>query len=1170
MATPLTVSIPPLRQGQKIAEWEPKFRASVVSLEEAAAKRLLPAYLCRGKLEERVVLEAIQKDTLENAFKLLKERLDPPADIFEAIGRFRLLVWPVGEQVYDFFAQYLEEGLRAGLSTKQVCMFMISQLPMEVRQQAKDWVNAKEGDLPEEDGARFAVKIRDIFLAKGISLTQGYRELRPGKVTSIRLQNEAMELARQDSRVQGQERIDRRRPQSPSAEGQPESECSNPADEVYVVRKGPTVQQRKSYSSQQRRGGCYICNEFGHGYKNCPKRLCWICGQQGHKPWDCPKSRGPRRKRQEGWRRDDNKDSVLVVGPGEGACSIQVRVGDHTLLAMLDTGARPSVIDRETLQNLRLERRIREGSSKVFGLCDAPVDVIGYVDVEVCVGTRAPVTQRLQVLNSDNQVFILGREFMRKFGAVAFDFQGGIIKLGNTWEPVQDLVSGSTPLFRAQISNDQIRQASVTTRAEELINVELGIGEIRQLEELLDGYPTLFAGDPTRPSRVDVNHAHSVELQTDTPIRARPRRIPPAWEEEITRQVDEMCENGICRPSKSPWGSDVVLVRKKDGRMRFAVDYRLLNSVTKRDAYGPPNPQSILDKLEGSRYFSCLDLASAYWCVPMREQDIEKTAFHTPRGLYEMLVMPFGMVNSGATFQRLMDNTLQGIKSAESYIDDILIFSVSFDIKHLREVFRSLQDKGIQLREDKCRLAYWECEFLGHHISNRGREPVISYLDRVKSFPNPGSLRELQRFLGTLNYYRCYIPKMANIAAPLYKLTEKGSRWKWTPECELAFATLRDRLTNEPVVLAFPQWNKAFYVEVDASATGVGAVLSQRDPATSKFRPICYYSSSLSPSQKSYSAGQLEAWALVSAARKWSVYLRAASEVVFLTDHCPLQWLRSQKDPRHTYARWILELESLPYRVEYRPGSLNQTADYLSRIPHLERDRKVDDEAEFEGHVYAVGTAERVLKWIVREQLRDPVIQKAVQQWYDLGSVETGQLKKVSSHLYLKEGVLYFDHRFVVPTVLRKEVLERVHALGHFGIAGTLEALRRSYYWPKMARDVKLYCRGCVTCQRVKPSHKSREPIRSMLLGNDYPGRAVAMDIGTLPWADGEYRYFLVIVDLFTRLIEVMPLRDQTTEGVITAFEQGWIYRGYGVPEILVQIKEHSSMGSNSGSSVLH
>ena len=158
-----------------------------------------------------------------------------------------MLLWPVGEQIYDF-AQYLEEGLRAGLSTKQVCMFMIRQLPTEVRQQVKDWINTKEGDIPEEGGAQFVVKVRYIFLAKGISLTQGYRELGQGNVTSIQSQDESTELATQDFRVQAQERINRVPPQSPSTEERTESELSYPTDEVYVVRKGATWQQRKSYS----------------------------------------------------------------------------------------------------------------------------------------------------------------------------------------------------------------------------------------------------------------------------------------------------------------------------------------------------------------------------------------------------------------------------------------------------------------------------------------------------------------------------------------------------------------------------------------------------------------------------------------------------------------------------------------------------------------------------------------------------------------------------------------------------------------------------------------------------------------------------------------------------------------------------------------------------------
>ena len=162
------------------------------------------------------------------------------------------------------------------------------------------------------------------------------------------------------------------------------------------------------------------------------------------------------------------------------------------------------------------------------------------------------------------------------------------------------------------------------------------------IQHVLSEFPSLFTKNLKRPSRVTQDFAHVLDLDRSEPLRSRPRRIPPSWEEEVERQVEEMCKNGICRPSESAWASDVVLVRKKDGQIRFAIEYRQLNAITKRGAYGPPNPQSILDKLKGSHYFSCLDAASAYWYVPMRDKDIPKTAFHTPKGLYEMLVMPLG------------------------------------------------------------------------------------------------------------------------------------------------------------------------------------------------------------------------------------------------------------------------------------------------------------------------------------------------------------------------------------------------------------------------------------------------------------------------------------------------------------------------------------------------
>ena len=254
-----------------------------------------------------------------------------------------------------------------------------------------------------------------------------------------------------------------------------------------------------------------------------------------------------------------------------------------------------------------------------------------------------------------------------------------------------------------------------------------------------------------------------------------------------------------------------------------------------------------------------------------------------------MLVMPFGLCNAPATFQRVMDNILDKVPHFESYVDDILIFSPSFEshLEHLRDVFKRLNVAGLQLRRDKCRIGYSSVEFLGHRISFEGRAPVSGYIQKLQSFPQPKSVAELQRFLGTANYYRCYIEDMSGVAEPLYQLLKWGVQWSWDERCQRAFDELRMRLTKEPVCLLHPNWRGELYIEADASSTGVAAVLSQLDKSTGKLRAIQFFSSSLSPSQKNYSAGQLEAWALVAATRKWSVYLKGALRITLLTDHRP-------------------------------------------------------------------------------------------------------------------------------------------------------------------------------------------------------------------------------------------------------------------------------------------
>ena len=249
-----------------------------------------------------------------------------------------------------------------------------------------------------------------------------------------------------------------------------------------------------------------------------------------------------------------------------------------------------------------------------------------------------------------------------------------------------------------------------------------------------------------------------------------------------------------------------------------------------------------------------------------------------------------------------MDNTLEGVERAESYVDDCCVFSKYFEehLKDLKITFDRMRRANVRLRRDKCHFGYKEGVFLGHNVSAEGRKPLQSTVEKLRYFPEPKSGGELLRFLGSLNFYRSYIPRLAQIAVPLYKLTQKHAVWNWSGECERALHGFRTKLVQEPVLLAFPRWDKEFYIKADAISQGVAAVLSQEDRKSGNLKPVCYFSSVLSASQENYSAGQLEAWALVAATRKWGIYLKATQKVFLLTDHNPLKWLRNQRDPRHT------------------------------------------------------------------------------------------------------------------------------------------------------------------------------------------------------------------------------------------------------------------------------
>ena len=427
---------------------------------------------------------------------------------------------------------------------------------------------------------------------------------------------------------------------------------------------------------------------------------------------------------------------------------------------------------------------------------------------------------------------------------------------------------------------------------------------------------------------------HGINTGDHSPIRQAPRRTPFTLRKKIEEMVDDMLEKEVIQPSKSPWASPVVLVTKKDGSARFCVDYRKLNAVTKLDVFPLPRIDDSLDSLAHAKYFTTLDLAAGYWQVPMEPHSQEKTAFSTHSGLYEFRVMPFGLCNAPATFQRLMETILTGLARdlCVVYLDDILVIGKTFveHLQNLRQVFGHLREAGLRLQPKKCHLALHSVEYLGYVVTDQGISADPRKVEAIREFPTPCDLKALRSFVGLASYYRRFIPSFSKIAAPLFALTKKDAPFVWNCDCQNAFVSLKEAMTNAPV-LVFPRFGSGFVLETDASGVGLGAVLAQEQPDGS-VRPIAYASRTLQQHEQNYGVTELEALGVVWAVRHFRHYLYGNRCDVF-TDHEALKTLLNTPHPSGKLARWGLSLQELDLHIHYRPGPKNNNADALSRYP---------------------------------------------------------------------------------------------------------------------------------------------------------------------------------------------------------------------------------------------
>ncbi|UYV78594.1 hypothetical protein LAZ67_16002094, partial [Cordylochernes scorpioides] len=665
----------------------------------------------------------------------------------------------------------------------------------------------------------------------------------------------------------------------------------------------------------------------------------------------------------------------------------------------------------------------------------------------------------------------------------------------------QTLAFGSSP---AKINVSREREVEKNEEPRFQINENLSPKEQKELKQVLERYGDLFS---SRLGRTNLAK-HRIDTEDAKPIKHKPYRVSAKERDIIKEQIDEMLTEGIIRPSSSPWSFPVILVKKRDGKYRFCVDYRKLNNVTVKDVYPIPRIDEVMDTLQGSTHFSAKYLRSGYWQVEVEERDKEKTAFTTAHGLYEFNVMPFGLCNAPATFERNMENMLGNLRwqICLCFLDDVIIYSPDFPthLKRLEAVFRCFRESNLRLNDKKCRFAFEELEILGYITSKHGIKPAEHNIKAVRNFPRPKKVKEVQSFLGMCSYYRKFIKDFSKIADPLTNLIKKSVSFTWTERQEEAFQTLKTALLSPPI-LGHINPNAPTYVHTDASNIGIGATLVQDIGGEEKV--ISYLSRTLSKAEQNYSTTEKECLAVVWSMSKLRPYLYGRHFKI-VTDHHALCWLKNLKDPTGRLARWALKIQEYDFDIIHKSGKKHLDADGLSRGPLPETDWDEDFERLF-------------LNQITDEE--DKFIE----------SVKKNLNGKNKKREIMKE---YHNHM----------------SNGHLGVARTMYRIKSKYFWPSMLKDVSEFVKTCHLCQSRKGSNQLPSGLLQPIPPANFPFERIGIDfVGPLPSTKNRKKWIIVLTDYYTRYAETRAVSEATVKEV-SKFLVEDIFLRHGAPQYLI------------------
>ena len=642
--------------------------------------------------------------------------------------------------------------------------------------------------------------------------------------------------------------------------------------------------------------------------------------------------------------------------------------------------------------------------------------------------------------------------------------------------------------------------------------------ETMGLPDWLKDYEQVFQSRETGlpPRREGVDHAIVLKEPEPKPSPLIPTK--PEEQQFIKDYLDDLLHKGWIRPSKSPCGASLFLVPKKGG-LRPVIDYRKLNEITVTDSTPLPLIDDTMDQIQGNTVFSKIDLKDAFNQIRIKEGDEWKTAFRTRYGTFEYLVMPFGLVNAPGTFQRYANQVLKEELDQGStiYMDDIFIMDkeATEHRKRTRRILGKLQEAGLQAKLSKCEFEKPEIEILGRIINKEGVRPSPEHLQTIREWKTPTKVKEVQAFVGFANYQRKHVPGLAEETEILTRLTKKGQKWQWGPQEEKAFQEIKKRVSESRLIRHFDP-NLPLTMETDASDHTTAAVLSQENG------PLAFMSKKMTAAEQNYGITEKEMLAIVQGIKQWRKYFEGTRRTAtIITDHKNLEYFKNAKITNRRQARWALEMQDIPYQIQYRSGKENTQADALTR-------REDATEPLPPKHIFehAELTMEQAKEKGFHPQLNVAEAEKKPDGWYYRG-------RKILGERNEQEKALRDNHDS--PTA------------GHPGVKETLRRIKQKYYWDKMIGDIKQYVQECMKCQQEREYHK--KGIEHEIGRSEKIWKEVSIDhITKLPKTRGKDS-ILVIKDQGSGMIHLKAVTEKKNAKEVwqDCWETAW--KLHGTPE---------------------